>query len=123
MQKLSRTAPRLVVAADKATPELVKQLQELSKSKEDLAVVLATEQVGCNLLASVTSRGWQFCDAPFHAQGCIAAHQATPHRLASTPTQPIWNSNPAQRQLDNYGLSLDCTCKQELLIDDPKVGA
>ena len=30
---------------DKATPELVKQLQELSKANEDLAVVLATEQV------------------------------------------------------------------------------
>lgn len=50
MQKLSRTAPRLVVAADKATPELVKQLQELSKSKEDLAVVLATEHVGATCL-------------------------------------------------------------------------
>lgn len=46
LQKLGRTAPRLVVAADKATPELVKQLQALSKANEELAVVLATEQVG-----------------------------------------------------------------------------
>jgi protein disulfide isomerase len=71
LQKLGRATPRLVVAADKASPELVQQLQALSKANEDLAVVLATEQ----------------------------------------------------RQLDNYGLTLDCTCKQELLIEDPKEGA
>lgn len=27
-----------------------------------------------------------------------------------------------QRLLDNYGLKLDCSCKNELLIEDPKVG-
>jgi protein disulfide-isomerase A1 len=60
-------APRLVVAADKEAPELIEQLQKLSKSSE-MPVVLATDQ----------------------------------------------------RLLDNYGLKLQCTCKNELLIEDPK---
>lgn len=43
LRKLGQS-PRLVVAADKESPELIEQLQKLSKSN-DMPVVLATEQV------------------------------------------------------------------------------
>lgn len=42
MRKLGQS-PRLVVAADKESPELVEKLQKLSKSS-DMPVILATDQ-------------------------------------------------------------------------------
>ncbi|KAI7841633.1 hypothetical protein COHA_004653 [Chlorella ohadii] len=80
LRKLGQ-APRLVVAADKEAPELIEQLQKLSKSN-DMPVVLATEQ----------------------ARRCSSLQPA----------------RKLLRLLDNYGLKLQCTCKNELLIEDPK---
>ncbi len=149
LQKLGRTAPRLVVAADKATPELVKQLQALSKANEELAVVLATEQVPGVLQHSICrsrcrstegklggwhnswvclSLHWLASNPPVgaHTPACyLHDHAQTASPWADfflAPTSPPISprSSPVQRQLDDYGLTLDCTCKQELLIDDPK---
>lgn len=167
LQKLGRATPRLVVAADKATPDLVKQLQALSKANEDLAVVLATEQVPpsarcCNFgsrkqAASFSARfagsGMMHLLAPgaLHAPpapeqprhcpipssicprfvrsmqdrarasastACTAACKlARQSQLINTPLASLG----LQRTLDSYGLTLDCKCQQELLIDDPQV--
>jgi len=57
LRKLGQ-APRLVVAADKEGPELIEQLQKLSKSS-DMPVVLATEQArGSSRLCSRHASCW-----------------------------------------------------------------
>lgn len=59
MRKLGQS-PRLVVAADKESPELVEKLQKLSKSS-DMPVILATEQ----------ARGWSMVGAEVRARSPV----------------------------------------------------
>lgn len=47
--------------------------------------------------------------------------EASPHQLWRLTHCRLLPPLPApQRLLDNYGLKLQCTCKNELLIEDPK---